>query len=48
MAFKHTGDLIGYVDLGNAELNYAALKKNDEFASHVLVFLVRSVLLLTL
>ena len=35
---KHTGDLIGYVDLGNTELNYAALKKTDEFASHVLVF----------
>ena len=40
---KHTGDLIGYVDLGNTELNYAALKKTDEFASHVLVFLVRSI-----
>ena len=24
---KHTGDLIGYVDLGNTELNAAALKK---------------------
>ena len=40
---KHTGDLIGYVDLGNTELNYAALKNPDEFASHVLVFLVRSI-----
>lgn len=40
---KHTGDLIGYVDLGNTELNYAALKKTDEVASHVLVFLVRSI-----
>ena len=37
---KHTGELIGYVDLGNTELNYAALKNPDEFASHVLVFLV--------
>ena len=37
------------VDLGNTELNYAALKKkNDEFASHVLVFLVRRIVLLTL
>ena len=23
---KHTGDLIGYVDLGDTELNYATLK----------------------
>ena len=30
---KHTCDLIGYVDLGNTGLNYAALKKTDEFAS---------------
>ena len=40
---KHTGDLIGYVDLGNTELNCATLKKSDEVASHVLVFLVRSI-----
>ena len=40
---KHTGDLIGYVDLGNTELNYATLKKSDEVASHVLVFLVGSI-----
>ena len=39
---KHTGDLIGFVDLGDTELNYATLKKSVEFASHVLVFLVRS------
>ena len=24
---KHTGELIGYVDLGDTELNYASLKK---------------------
>ena len=40
---KHRGDLIGYVDLGNTGLNCAALKDPDEFASHVLVFLVRSI-----
>ena len=39
---KHTNDLIGFVDLGDAELNYATLKKS-ELASHVLVFLVRSI-----
>ena len=25
---KHTGELIGYVDLGDTELNYATLEKN--------------------
>lgn len=40
---KHTGHLIGYVDLGDVELNYAALKKTDDIASHVLVFLIRSI-----
>eukprot|EP00794_Sanderia_malayensis_P013195 gene13195-14544_t len=40
---KHTGDLIGYVDLGNIELNCSTFKKVDEIASHVLVFLIRSV-----
>ena len=37
---KHTGDLIGYVDFGNTELNFATLKKSDEVASHVLIFLL--------
>ena len=40
---KHTGDLIGYVDLGDTELNYATLKKSEEVATHMLVFLVRSI-----
>ena len=40
---KHTGDLIGFVDLGDTELNYATLQKNDKIATHVLVFLVRSI-----
>ena len=40
---KHTGELIGYVDLGNTELNYVALPKANEFSSHVIVFLVRSI-----
>ena len=26
---KHTGDFIGYVDLGNAELNAATLKTKN-------------------
>ena len=40
---KHTGDLIGFVDLGDTELNYATLQKSDEIATHVLVFLLRSI-----
>ena len=35
----HTGDLIGYVNLGDSQLNYATLQRSDDIASHVLVFL---------
>ena len=38
---KVTGELIGYVDLGDPEVNYATLDKIDEVASHAMVFLVR-------
>ena len=41
---KHTGELIGFVDLGDIDLNYATLNKVDKIASHVLVFLVKSVI----
>ena len=41
---KHSGELIGYVDLGDPSLNYATLEKVDEIASHVLVFMIRSVI----
>ena len=40
---KHTGDLIGYVDLGYKEVNWATLKDSQQIAPHILVFLVRSV-----
>ena len=40
---KHTGELIGYVDLGDTELYYASLQKVDEIATHVLSFLIRSI-----
>ena len=40
---KHTGNLIGFIDLGDIDLHYSALQKTDEIASHVLVFLVRSI-----
>ena len=38
---KHIGKLIGYVNFGDTELNYATLPKVNENASHVMVFLVR-------
>ena len=38
---KHNGELIGYVDLG--DINYAAMSKVTTVASHVLVFLIRSI-----
>lgn len=40
---KATGELIGFTDLGDPELNFAALEKVDVIASHALVFLVRGV-----
>ena len=40
---KHTGDLIGYVNLGDSQLHYATLKKSDDIASHVFDFLLRSI-----
>ena len=40
---KHTGDLIGYVDLGDADINFATLEKTDEVATHILVFMIRSI-----
>ena len=40
---KGTGELIGYVDLGDPEVNYATLDKIDKVASHAMVFLVRGV-----
>ena len=38
---KHNGELIGYVDLG--DINYVAMSKVTTVASHVLVFLIRSI-----
>ena len=40
---KHTGELMGYVHLGDGEINAATLKNTEAIASHVLVFLVRGV-----
>ena len=40
---KHTGEFIGYVDIGEIELNYATLPIVNGIASHVMVFLVCSI-----
>ena len=40
---KHIGDLIGYADFGDPEFNYATLQKSTDIATHVLLFLLRSV-----
>ena len=40
---KYSNELIGYVDLGDTDLNYATLNKVDKLATHVLVFLVKSI-----
>ena len=40
---KVTGELIGYVDLGDPVINFATLDKADAVATHALVFLVRGV-----
>ena len=35
---KVNGELIGYVDLDVADVNYATLDKTDEVTTHALVF----------
>ena len=38
---KYSGDLIGFVDLGDPMTNYASLGEEDVIATHALAFLVR-------
>jgi hypothetical protein len=40
---KVTGELIGYIDLGDPDINFGTLEKADEIASHALVFFIRGV-----
>ena len=40
---KYSGELIGFVDLGDININYATLKNVEKLAAHVLVFLVKSI-----
>ena len=38
---KHSGELIGFIDLGDPDLNFASLENQEELATHVLVFFIR-------
>ena len=40
---KHSGELIGFLDLGDININYATLENAQKLATRVLVFLVKSV-----
>ena len=40
---KHTGELIGFVDLGSEEMNESLLKDNQKLATHIMVFMVKSI-----
>lgn len=40
---KHTGELIGFVDLGDVNVNYGTFKNVEDLATHVLVFLIKSI-----
>ena len=42
---KHTGELIGFVDLGDVNLNYSVLPEDvSKLATHVLVIMIRSIM----
>ena len=40
---KYSGELIGFVDLGDCDINAATLIKPTELATHVLVFMLKSI-----
>ena len=40
---KHTGELIGFVDLGSEEMNESLLEDNQKLATHIMVFMVKSI-----
>ena len=39
---KHTCKLIGFVDLGDVDVNYTVLQEPNKLASHILVFWIRN------
>ena len=40
---KVTGELIGYLDLGDPDINFGTLERVDAIASHALVFFIRGI-----
>ena len=40
---KNSGELIGFIDLGDEDLNFATFKDTSQIATYVLVFLIRSI-----
>ena len=40
---KHSGKLVGFVDLGDPDTNFATLKETDALATHMLVFMIRGI-----
>ena len=40
---KHTGELVGFVDLGNPELDYSTFSEVDSIATHACVFYIRGI-----
>lgn len=40
---KHTGELIGYVNLGDPEINYLSFNECNTIASHILAFMINSI-----
>ena len=40
---KHSGELIGFVDLGDPDLNYSTFKDVDKFATHCIVYYIRGI-----
>ena len=41
---KYSGELVGFIDLGDPEVNLATWQDRNKLAAHVLVFLVASLL----
>ena len=40
---KYIGELIGYVDLGDLDINYTTFVKDDELTTHALVYYVHGI-----
>ena len=40
---KYSGQLVGYIDLGDPETNHASFIDPDSLATHVLVFHIRGI-----